>query len=51
MSETGTETTKGEGGSDNDGVADLSSRIERGLSGRDREGVRSGDVDFCDAMT
>jgi hypothetical protein len=46
VGETGTETTEREGGSDDDGVADLGCGVECCLGGRDGKGVRGGNVDF-----
>lgn len=46
MGETGTETTEGERGSDDDGVADLGCGVECCLGGGDGKGMGSRDVDF-----
>lgn len=45
--ETGTETTEGKGRSDDDRVTDFCGSVESCLDGRNGDGMRCGDVDFC----
>lgn len=46
VGESGTETTEGKGGSDDDRVTDFGGSVESCLDGRNGDGVRCGDVDF-----
>jgi len=46
VGKTGTKTTKREGGTENDGVADFGGSVKSSLNGRDSGRLSSGDVDL-----
>ena len=46
--ESGSETSQGEGGSEDDGVADLGGGVQGSLDGGNSRGLGGGDVDLCE---
>jgi hypothetical protein len=50
VGETGTQTTQGVGGTDNDGIADLFGGIESLINSADGDGLGNGDVDLLQGL-